>query len=222
MGRTITRANPGTEANLGGPPPIAPDLPFGGGGEDSDRRPIPGNSRATSITGIVVLICASTMTFSALVSAMVVRRGLNNDWGRIGLPHILWWNTGVLLLSSVAIDAGRRLLRRNHRTAFNWMWSLGTLLGAAFLGGQVVAWRQLAERGFYLNGHPSSSFFYVLTWAHAAHVIGALGAVLYVEYRALRFQLGPSRRTLVTVSAIFWHFLDVMWLIIMGLFAFWA
>lgn len=216
MDRTLT------EENIGGPPPIGPDLPFGdGGGEDRDR-PVPGNSRATSITGIVVLMCTSTMTFSAMVSAMVVRRGLNNDWGHIGLPHILWWNTGVLLLSSIAIDSGRRLLRHNRRAAFNWVWTIGALLGAAFLAGQVVAWRQLEQRGFYLTGHPSSSFFYVITWAHAAHVVGALSAVLYVEYRALRFQLGPSRRTMVTVSAIFWHFLDVLWLGIMGLFAFWA
>jgi cytochrome c oxidase subunit 3 len=218
MDRTLT------QANLGGPPPILPDLPPGGdSGEDRDRdRPIPGSSRQTSITGILVLMCASMMTFAALVSAMVVRRGLNNDWGQIGLPHILWWNTGILLLSSVAIDTGRRLLRRNKRAAFTWLWSAGTLLGAAFLAGQVIAWRQLAERGFYLRGHPSSAFFYVLTWAHAAHVVGALGAVMYVEYRSLRFQLGPSRRTLVDVSAIFWHFLDVLWLGIMALFAFWA
>jgi cytochrome c oxidase subunit 3 len=218
MDRTLT------QASLGGPPPILPELPPGGdSGEDRDRgRPIPGNSRQTSITGVIVLMCASVMTFAALVSAMVVRRGLNNDWGQIGLPHILWWNTGILLLSSVAIDTGRRLLRRNKRTAFTWLWSAGTLLGAAFLAGQVIAWRQLAERGFYLAGHPSSAFFYVLTWAHAAHVVGALAAVMYVEYRSLRFQLGPSRRTLVDVSAIFWHFLDVLWLGIMALFAFWA
>lgn len=216
MARTLT------ESNIGGPPPIIPDLPTGGSGGDSDRRPIPGNSRATSITGIVVLMCASMMTFSALVSAMVVRRGLNNDWGNFGLPHILWWNTGVLLLSSVAIDMGRRMLKGNRRVAFNWFWSAGAVLGAAFLAGQIVAWRQLEQRGFYVSGHPSSAFFYVITWAHAAHVIGALGAVLYVEYRALRYELGPGRRTLVSVSAIFWHFLDVLWLGIMGLFAFWA
>jgi cytochrome c oxidase subunit 3 len=217
MDRTLT------QANLGGPPPIFPDLPPGeGDGEDRDRGPIPGNSRQTSITGIVVLMCASIMTFSALVSAMVVRRGLNNDWGHIGLPHILWWNTGILLLSSIAIDTGRRLLRRNKRAAFNWFWSAGTLLGTAFLAGQAIAWWQLGQRGFYLRGHPSSAFFYVLTWAHAAHVVGALGAVMYVEYRALRFELGPSWRTMVDVSAIFWHFLDVLWLGIMGLFAFWA
>lgn len=167
-------------------------------------------------------MCASMMTFAAFVSAMVVRRGLNNDWGQIGLPRILYWNTVVLLLSSIAIDAGRRMLRKGNRIAFNWVWSAGTLLGAGFLAGQVVAWRELEARGFYVNGHPSSAFFYVLTWAHAAHVVGALAAVMYVEYRALRFQLGPGRRTMVTVSAIFWHFLDVLWLGIMGLFVFWA
>jgi cytochrome c oxidase subunit 3 len=216
MARTLT------QSNRGGPPPLSPELPRGdGGGEDRDR-PTPGSSRQTSITGIIVLMCASAMTFASFVSAMVVRRGLNNDWGQIGLPHILWWNTGILVLSSIAIDIGRRILRRGGRVAFNWFWSAGTLLGITFLAGQAIAWKQLAERGYYLVGHPSSAFFYVLTWAHAAHVVGALGVVIYVEYRALRYQLGPGRRTMVDVSAIFWHFLDVLWLGIMGLFVFWA
>jgi cytochrome c oxidase subunit 3 len=212
------------ESNIGGPPPIHPEFPAGGGGgEDRDRdRPTPGTSRQASITGILVLMCASTMTFAALVSAMVVRRGLNNDWGQIGLPRILYWNTGVLILSSIAIDWGRRLLRGNKRRQFNIVWSIGTVLGAWFLVGQFIAWHQLELRGFYLAGRPSSAFFYVLTWAHAAHVVGALAAVFYVEYRALKYELGPGRRTLVTVSAIFWHFLDVLWLFIMALFVFWA
>ena len=211
-----------TESNIGPPPPIDIDLPYGGGGDPEPDRPHPGNSRSASITGIVVLMCASTMTFAALVSAMVVRRGLNNDWSAVGLPRILWWNTGALIVSSLAIDAARRFLRRNNRVAFNWFWTIGTVLGTGFLAGQVLAWKQLEARGFYVSGHPSTAFFYVITWAHAAHVVGALLAVYYVEYKALRFQLGPGRRTLVTVSAIFWHFLDVLWLCIMGLFAFWA
>ena len=126
------------------------------------------------------------------------------------------------MLSSIAIDSGRRMLKKGKRQAFNWLWSIGTLLGTMFLCGQIVAWNQLAQRGFYIPQHPTTAFFYVMTWVHAAHVIGALGAVMYVEYRALRFQLGPGRRTLIDVSALFWHFLDVLWLGIMGLFAFWA
>jgi cytochrome c oxidase subunit 3 len=216
MARTLT------ESNLGGPPPVVPDLPPGGGDSEDRDRSAPGNSRQTSITGIIVLMCASMMTFASFVSAMVVRRGLNNDWGQIGLPHILWWNTGILIASSVAIDMGRRMLRGGKRSAFNWFWSAGTILGVAFLGGQIIAWKQLSDRGFYISGHPSSAFFYVMTWAHAAHVVGALAVVIYVEYRALRFELGPGRRTMVDVSAIFWHFLDLLWLGIMGLFVFWA
>ena len=211
-----------TQSNIGGPPPSTPDLPTGGGGGDDRGKPERGSSRQASITGIIVLMCASIMTFAALVSAMVVRRGLNNDWRQLPLPHILYWNTGILILSSIAIDVGRRLLKRHRRQIFNWFWSAGTLMGTWFLVGQIIAWRQLAARGFFMQGNPSSAFFYVLTWAHAAHVVGALAAVVYVEYRALRFELGPGRRTLVDVSAIFWHFLDVLWLGIMGLFAFWA
>src|SRR6202051_5198861 len=127
-----------TQSNIGGPPPTFPDFPTGGGGGGDDHgRPDRGNSRQASITGILVLMCASMMTFAAFVSAMVVRRGLNNDWGQIGLPSILWWNTGILILSSIAIDTGRRILRRGRRVAFNWLWSTGTLLGIAFLAGQA-------------------------------------------------------------------------------------
>ncbi len=211
-----------TQSNIGAPPPVDPGLPDGGGGGDDRDRPERGNSRQASITGILVLMCASTMTFAALVSAMVVRRGLNSDWHKLPLPHILWWNTGILILSSVAFDTGRRMLRRGRRQAFNVLWSAGTAMGVWFVVGQWIAWSELASRGFYVQGNPSSAFFHVLTWAHAAHVIGALIAVGYVEFRALRYELGPGRRTFVDVSAIFWHFLDVLWLGIMWLFVYWA
>ena len=211
-----------TQSSIGGPPPTGPDWPTGGDGGDDTPRPERGNTRNASITGILVLMCASLMTFAAMVSAMVVRRGLNNDWTELPLPRILWWNTGVLILSSFVIDIARRLLRRNRRKYFNALWTLGTVMGTWFLIGQCIAWRQLESRGFFLQGNPSSAFFYVLTWAHAAHVVGALAAVGYVEFRALRFELGPGRRTWVDVSAIFWHFLDVLWLCIMGLFVYWA
>lgn len=179
-----------------------------------------GSARSAAVIGIVVVMCASVMTFSALVSAMVVRRGLNgSDWHRVSLPHILYWNTVILLLSSVALDAARRMLRRGQRSAFNGLWTAGTVLGTLFLAGQIAAWYQLEG---HLQGSLSSAFFYVLTWAHAAHVVGALAAVGYVEYKALRYQLGPANRTAVEVSAIFWHFLDVLWLGLMALFVFWS
>ena len=211
-------------ADIGGTPPLPPDLPSGGdGGGDSDSRvPQPDNSRGSAMTGIVVTMIASTMTFASFVSAMVIRRGLGLDWHHVGLPALLWWNTGALVASSIAIDVARRLLRRGRRQTFNRLWTLGTLLGTIFLVGQGIAWKQLADRGYYLAGNPASAFFYVTTWTHAAHVVAALAAVGYVEYRALRSELDLRFRTWVDVSAVFWHFLDVMWLGIMALFVFWA
>jgi cytochrome c oxidase subunit 3 len=212
-----------TQPLVGGPPPIEPNKPTGGGGGGDDNgKPGKRGSSVNSVVGIVVLICASTMTFGAMFFAMIGRRAMNNDWSHLPLPRILWWNTGVLILSSIAIDIGRRLLRRNRRSAFNVFWTAGTLMGTWFLIGQTIAWNQLEAKGFLLKSNPSSAFFYVLTWAHAAHVVGALAAVYYVEFRSLRYELGPNRRSWVDASALFWHFLDVMWLGIMGLFAFWA
>jgi cytochrome c oxidase subunit 3 len=210
------------KSTTGGPPPIDPELPFGGD-RNGDGDGVPTGTRGASITGIFVLICASLMTFAALVSAMVVRRGLNDsDWNRLPLPGILWWNTGLLLVSSIVIDIARRRLKQGRREVFNQLWTIGVFLGTLFLVGQIVAWTQIDQRGFAMARNLGTAFFYVLTWTHAAHVVGALAAVWYVEYRALRYELGTSGRTWVVVSAIFWHFLDILWLFIMALFAFWA
>ena len=208
-----------TGSGQGGPPPTEFDDFHGGGGGDPEDR---GASRRNSLTGIVVLMCASVMTFSAFLSAVIIRRGLGTDWRHVPLPTIFWWNTAVLLLSSVVLDAARRQLRQGSRVAFNWLWLGGTVLGLGFLAGQVVGWGQLVSEGFHLQqGNISSSFFYILTWAHATHAIGGLIALVYVAIQAFRFQMGPAKRTWVTVSVVFWHFLDVLWLGLMALFLAW-
>ena len=65
--------------------------------------------------GMIVLMCASTMTFGALIAAMILRRSLNNDWHSMPVPRLLWWNTAGLVVSSVAFDVARRLLAKNRR-----------------------------------------------------------------------------------------------------------
>ena len=199
------------------PPP--PPLEGGWGGGDSDGR---GSSRRASFTGLYVLLAASTMVFAAFTSAMVVRRGLSDDWASTHKPPILFVNTAVLLLSSVALEFGRRALKCGHRARFNTWWTAGTIFGLLFLAGQTIAWLQLKAAGIYIATNPSSSFFYVLTAAHAFHLIGGVSALLYVDVQGLRLQLGPAKRTAIDISAIFWHFLDGLWLYLMVLFYVWG
>src|ERR1700730_2957395 len=200
-----------------GAPPSTTD--FGGGGGEPGGR---GSSRRASITGLLVLLAASVMMFAAFTSAFFVRRGLSNDWVDTPLPRILWLNTGVLLASSGAIELARRALRSGRRTAFNRYWTLATILGALFLGGQYMAWRQLNDAGIYLASNPSSSFFFLLTCVHAVHLLGGITALGYIDVEALLLRLGPGKLTAVDVSAYFWHFLDAIWIYLMALFFFWG
>src|ERR1700689_2555024 len=89
---------------------------FGGGSGGSDGM---GASRRASMTGLFVLLAATTMAFAAFTSAFVVRRGMSNDWIAFPLPRILWFTSAILILSSVLLEVARRSLKRGRRTAFN-------------------------------------------------------------------------------------------------------
>lgn len=201
-----------------GPPPPPIERGWGGGGGPDGR----GSSRRASFTGLFVLLAASTMVFAAFTSAMVVRRGLSDDWTSMPKPPILWVNTAVLLASSIVLDFSRRALKKGDRSSFNLWWSVATGLGIAFLIGQAWAWRILKDSGVFVSSNPSSSFFYVLTAAHAFHLLGGVTALVWVDVQALRLRLGPAKRTAIDVSAIFWHFLDGLWVYLMVLFYVWG
>lgn len=207
----MARVSPADVVNV--PPPVEP----GGDGRSGG-----GAARRAGITGIVVACASIVMLFAALTSAMIVRRGLGGDWQSLGVPGILWLNTAVLLASSVMIERARRALRLGRRESFNYLWLAGTALGLLFLAGQYAAWRQLAAAGIYLATNPSSSFFYLFTVAHALHLGGGLLALLYIAVCAWRLRLGPGRRTAVDVAALYWHFMDGLWIYLLLLFRFWG
>jgi cytochrome c oxidase subunit III len=199
----------------GPPPPVE-----NGWGDDGSEGW--GASRRASFTGLLVLLAASVMVFSAFTSAFIVRRGLSDDWASMRKPSILWFNTAVLLTSSGVLEIARRALKAHNRERFNTWWTVGAGLGLLFLAGQAWAWHELKEAGIYVASNPSSSFFYVLTATHAAHLIGGVSALLYVAVQAWRLRLGPAKRTAIDVSAVFWHFLDGMWIYLMVLFYVWG
>jgi cytochrome c oxidase subunit III len=214
MARSVT-----TDIGKGQWPAPPAGWDFGGDGDGSGGR---GVSRRASMTGLMVLLAAVVMFFAALTSAFVVRRGLSDDWQHTQLPQLLWLNTVVLVASSAALEMARRALKAGRRESFNRLWMAGTGLGALFLGFQYVAWLQLRAQGIYVATNPSSSFFYVLTAAHAIHLIGGVLALLYVSVQALRLRLGPGKRTVVDVSALYWHFLDGLWVYLWILLLVWG
>jgi len=188
---------------------------FGGDGWygfDQDRR-----DRACR-TGIWVALAAVVMLFAALTSALVVRRGLSNDWRPTPLPAILWFNTAILLTSSATLAASRKPMAAGDERRFaQWLY-LTVGLGLAFVAGQWVAWRELAAQGFYLSSNPSSSFFYLLTAAHGIHLLGGLCALIYLVLQLRRHRMP---RTAVDVTSTYWHFMDGLWISLFVLLMSW-
>ncbi|MGI8400476.1 MAG: cytochrome c oxidase subunit 3 [Gemmatimonadaceae bacterium] len=179
---------------------------------------------APAQTGVWVGIAAITMSFAAYSSALIVRQGANPDWLHFTLPPILFFNTLVVLASSVTLYMARPRapgvdtgVSESAITGPNPVWIYSTAaLGFVFLFGQILAWRNLAAQGLSLSSGPSSAFFYLLTAMHGLHLLGGLAGLLYVVYR-LRRTSAARAMTSYKAAALYWHFTTVLWLYLFGM-----
>jgi cytochrome c oxidase subunit 3 len=155
----------------------------------------------------LLIACASILAFfAALVVAFYWRSRTPPFWAPITLPHTLWLSTAIILASSVTFEAARRTYRKGLHAVAARLLIATACLGGAFLASQLAAWRNLVQRGYYLAQNPYSSFFYMFTGLHAAHLIGGLVALFIVV-------LGRStRRETVDTVAFYWHFLGALWI----------
>jgi len=208
---TLTPTKPDQVAGIGdagrGGDSFRPSDFGGGGGWGGFRVP-----ERTYRLGMWFALTGIVMLFAAFTSALVVRRGMSFDWVPVRVPRVLWLNTFVLMASSLTLELSRRSLRTGAPREFTRWLSATLVLGLGFLAGQLIAWRELASRGVYLASNPGSSFFYVLTAAHGIHLLGGVVALGYVVLRARRIAFGEVRRTPVDVTAIYWHFMDALWI----------
>ena len=203
-------------AGGGGDGPTPP--PGGGdGGDDGQRRRRPGTpSPNRYYTGITLGIVSILMFFMALASAFLVRRGTSGDWIPVHLPAVLWLNTLALISSSFTLERARRALSRLDLSGFHKLWTVTTALGALFLVGQLVAWWQLVAQGVFMASNPASSFFYIFTAAHGLHLLGGVGALLYVMVRKFE-NASIALPTAAEIASYYWHFMDGLWIFLLAL-----
>jgi cytochrome c oxidase subunit 3 len=187
---------------------------------EGDRRVVQDYSPPPASTGIWVVVYAITMTFAALTSALIVRKGSSLDWQSFTLPSILYLNTVLLLGSSVTLEIARRRVATfmggiaiPGESPARWLY-ITLVFGLLFVTGQYVAWSRLRAEGLYLATNASSSFFYLLTAAHALHVVGGLAGLLYVIGKLRKSQL---RRSTLDAASRYWHFVDLLWVYLLVL-----
>ncbi|HVG29919.1 MAG TPA: cytochrome c oxidase subunit 3 [Pyrinomonadaceae bacterium] len=207
----------GNGSRGGNPPP-------GGGGDPYRRDETPHHYRI----GMWIAVASILMLFMALTSAYVFRAAVSG-WQDLQAPPLLWLSTAVIITSSLTFALARKSLRRDDGAAYRRWLGLTLLLGLAFLGCQLLAWRGLIAQGVYLSSSPHSSFFYLLTALHALHLAGGIAGLSYLllnpgrgarageELRIAKIR----RRAAVDAVGIYWHFMDGLWVYLFGLLFLW-
>lgn len=165
------------------------------------------------------------MTFSGLIAAYVViaSNGVL-EWKPFDLPIQIWISTGLLFFSSVSYEISRIKLKNDQqKEAKNWLLAT-TVLGAAFISSQILAWFELYNQGIYLQSNPYAGFFYFLTAIHAVHVFGGICALGYMVLRTWHATDSDSelerRKNVSTVVGWYWHFMDGLWIVLLLLLGF--
>jgi cytochrome c oxidase subunit 3 len=165
--------------------------------------------------GLGVFLAVVGSLFALFMSAYSMRMHMG-DWKALPLPKLLWVNTGVLCLSSVALQWAQVAARRRQIEGVQHGLLGAGLSALAFLGGQILAWQQLAATGHFAANSPAAAFFYMITAVHGLHLMGGLVALGRTIAKVWRGFTVEKLRLSVTLCATYWHFLLLVWLIIFG------
>jgi cytochrome c oxidase subunit III len=210
-----------TRVGVGGAPPGKNGHngkgPGGGGGGGKKKDEAQGFSPKPYRLSVWILIAAVFMMFAAMIASYIILSA-GEKWPPVLMPRLLWLSTGLILASSLTLEAARRSLRAAGDSGYvGWLF-VTLLLGLGFLASQVFAWRRLVAQGLYLATNNHSSFFYLLTGAHAVHLSGGILGLLYLLLRTRRRRADAAaeakRRAAAGVVSAYWHFMDGLWVLL--------
>lgn len=163
------------------------------------------------------------MMFAGLTSAYVVsttRRDWLNDFK---LPNAFIISTVVIVLSSITFHMAKMAMKKGSRSNTTLLLLVTLALGIAFVTAQFYGFSQVIESGFYFTGPESTvttSFLYIVTIMHLAHLFAGIIVLLVVIYNHFKQKYTPTQTLGIELGAMFWHFLDILWVYLFLFFYF--
>ncbi len=185
---------------------------------DHHHGPPPANRSSRvepPMLGMLLFIISEVMVFGAFFTAyFFIRIVGNNEWPAEGteLPKLIAGvNTAILLSSSVTLHWAQTSIKNGNRFGLRAGMATTFLLGLTFL---IIQITEYVHIGFAPSDHAQGSVFYGLTGLHGAHVFIGLVLLAMVTVRAFRGHFSPAEHRGVEVPGIYWHFVDVMWIVV--------
>jgi cytochrome c oxidase subunit III len=175
--------------------------------------------------GLRLFFGTMTSVFSVLIVSYLVRmQHGEHDWQPLAEPSLLWFNTALLILASLSLQRARGAAGREQLDSLKVNWTVGGVLTIGFVLGQLWAWHELIDAGYYLRTGPAVGFFYFLTAVHGLHLLGGLwvwSRTTVKVWHGLDAKKDPSAigavRLSVQLCSVYWHYLLLVWLVLFAL-----
>jgi cytochrome c oxidase subunit 3 len=167
--------------------------------------------------GLRIFLVVASVLFTMLVVAYADRMVVAN-WRPLAEPWLLWPNTALLILSSVAFHWAVVKARRGQLEGVKSGLICAGIFSFAFLAGQILAWLQLIALGYFASTNPAIGFFYMITMLHGLHLLGGLVVWTWITRKVWSGNYEVEQVSLnVQLCAVYWHFLLVVWVILFAL-----
>ena len=158
----------------------------------------------------------ASVVFSLFTVGYILRMELP-DWRPLSEPTQLWFNTALLVLSSILFQWARNITKndqeKNIRVAFFGAGAFAIL----FIVGQLITWDNLQNAGYFLTSNPANSFYYLMTGLHAIHLLGGLWVWSKSSIRLLSGAEPKDIKLSIELCTLYWHFLLIVWLVLFAL-----
>jgi cytochrome c oxidase subunit 3 len=154
------------------------------------------------------------MMFAGLTSAFVVSKS-RADWLKdFQLPSAFFFSTAVIIVCSLTFHLAKKAIQKDNQKATTSFLLATLALGILFVILQFVGFSQIVASGYYFTGAESSittTFLYIVTVVHLLHLAGGLIALLIIIYKQLKQKYNSTQTLGIELGAMYWHFLDLLW-----------
>ncbi len=169
-----------------------------------------------------VSMISMTMMFAGLTSAYVVSKS-REDWVSFELPTAFFYSTLLIILSSITFFLAKRFIQQDKVAQTTVFLSITLVLGLGFVYFQFHGFQQLIDAGLYFTGkqsNVSSSFLYVIAITHVIHIIAGILVLIRVLFKNSTGKYSAANYFGLELGAIFWHFVDALWIYLFLFFYF--
>lgn len=169
-----------------------------------------------------ISMISMVMFFAGLTSAYVISMK-REDWVNFDLPNAFYISTALIVISSLTLMLSQRFLKQDKRQLSLLLVVITFFLGIGFVWQQYVGFNELKSVGLFFTGPESTvstSFIIGITFMHVLHLFAGIIVLFVVIYNHFKYKYKPDEMLGFELGAIFWHFVDVLWIYLILFFYF--